>query len=191
MNPYILRNTILGLDEKLASCQINCLNNHCYKIWKFNYCNYFVIVNQGIQKLENLSNSQARSSAKERCCYRYWAVSDVQVIARQTHTPGGPSPTLLIWNTWAQRRFQILLLWEVKNKGLSPNLFEISPRSALSSITGGLGTKGRGDYDALEQGTCVYSPVAMKATAWVSYAWRNIRMQGEKKIRAKSEYYSY
>lgn len=31
MNPYILWNTIWGLDEKLASCQTNCLNIHCYK----------------------------------------------------------------------------------------------------------------------------------------------------------------
>lgn len=139
-----------------------------------------MIVNQGIQKLENLSNSQARSSAKERCCYWYWAAWDAQVIARQTHTSGGPSPTLLIWNTWAQRRFQILLLWEVKNKGLSPSLFEISPRSALSSITGGVGTKGRGDSHALEQSTCVYSTVAIKALAPGPSPWRNIYMQGEK-----------
>lgn len=36
------------------------------------------------------------------------------------------------------KRFQILLLQEMKNKGLSPNLFEVSPRSSLSSITNGL-----------------------------------------------------
>lgn len=85
MNLYTLCSTIWGLDEKLAPYQINCLNNYCYEIRKFNHCNYFLIVNQGIQKLENLSNSQARSSARERCCYWYRAAWGTQVTARQTH----------------------------------------------------------------------------------------------------------
>lgn len=80
--------------EKLATCQVNHLNNHCYKIWKFNHCNYFTSVNQGIQKLENLSNSRARTSARERCSYRYWAAWSQRVTARQARqeAPTRPFP---------------------------------------------------------------------------------------------------
>jgi hypothetical protein len=42
----------------LASCQISCLNNHCYKMCKSIQCHYCMTVNQDTQKLECPLNNQ-------------------------------------------------------------------------------------------------------------------------------------
>lgn len=57
----------------------------------------------------------------------------------------------------------------MKDKGLSPNA--VSLRSALSSITNGLGTKGRGDSHVLKQGTCVCSTVAIHPPEGAHTRW--------------------
>ena len=150
---YLLWNTIWGVGEKLAPCQINHLNNHCYKIWKFNHCNYFTSVNQGIQKLENLSNSRARTSARERCSYRYWAAWSPRVTGRQAPQEGPTRP--FPWGRPKGKGAFKSCFFQKWKKGLMPSLFSISPTSAVSSVTDGLGTKGRCEYRSLKQGTCV------------------------------------
>lgn len=171
----MLWNTIWDLDEKLASCQVNCLNNHCYKICKFNYCNYFMIVNQGIQKLENPSNSQARSSARERCCYWYESLPDTHVRR--------PHPTTLAWNTKVQSGFKSCFLKKWKIKALTKFIWGFSK---IISKLNYQWSWGEGCYHGLKQGTCVWWTVAIHLPG-------GAHTRGEEKnIRAKKTgLYSY
>lgn len=88
--------------------------------------------------MENLSNSQARASARERPAAPPAGHARAERAA-PVGTPGAKRP-------------QSPLLRAMEANGLSPSACAKSPRSAPSSPADGLGTEGRGEYRALTQG---------------------------------------